>query len=125
MRSSATALLAFVSAAMASPLASRADYNITLTPTPETLTTCTDFTFIWEGGYPPYTVGVYKSNGGLYLQRTVSETNVTWTVDAAGGKKINLQLYDTNGTLASTANIPVVNGTDVSCVKCAGYFGYK
>ncbi|KAF9016425.1 hypothetical protein BDZ89DRAFT_1141485 [Hymenopellis radicata] len=122
MRFAATALLAFVSSAMASPLASRADYTITLSGDADHLYR---LHFTWEGGYPPYTVGIYKSDGGLYLQRVQSELSVTWNVDAAGGKQVNLQLYDTNGTNAGTANIPVVNGTDVSCVKCAGYAGYQ
>ncbi|KAF8992913.1 hypothetical protein BDZ89DRAFT_1172844 [Hymenopellis radicata] len=58
------------------------------------------------GGYPPYTVGIYKSGGGLYLQRVQSELSLTWNVDAAGGKQVNLQLYDTNGTNAATAKHP-------------------
>lgn len=46
-------------------------------------------------------------------------------MDAAGGKLVNVQIYDSQGGLGATDNIPVTNGTDTSCVKCAGYYGYK
>ncbi len=76
----------------------------------------------WRSLFAAYRIRVSIASSYTMVMMLIphARTNVTWTVDAAGGKKINLQLYDTNGTLASTANIPVVNGTDVSCVKCAG-----
>jgi hypothetical protein len=55
---------------------------------------------------------------------SLCRTSVTWNVDAAGGKLINVQIIDSQSGLGRTNNIPVVNGTDVSCVKCASWMGY-
>ena len=49
---------------------------------------------------------------------------MTWNVNAAAGKLVNVQIYDSQSGPGKTNNIPVVNGTDVSCVKCASWMGY-
>lgn len=50
----------------------------------------------------------------------------TWTVVAAGGNSVALFVADAEGRVASNPEspIPVVNGTDTSCVRCPTRYGY-
>lgn len=53
---------------------------------------------------------------------------MTWLVDAAEGKGVNIQMYDSTGTnsfYSGPSAFNIKNGTDVSCVRCAGYLQYQ
>ncbi|KDQ15680.1 hypothetical protein BOTBODRAFT_54560 [Botryobasidium botryosum FD-172 SS1] len=99
--------------------------NFSLT-TPQSLAQCSPSVLNWAGGQPPYTIMVYPSctddtydgsDTPLDTFTVDNGTSITWTVNVAAQKMVQLVMVDAGGNNAYSDDVMIGSYNSTSCLN--------
>ncbi|KAE9398122.1 hypothetical protein BT96DRAFT_822454 [Gymnopus androsaceus JB14] len=83
--------------------------------TPTSLITCEPSLLEWSGGTAPYYVSILPggdvSGSALRTFDATNATEYTWTVDIGADTEITVELKDSTGTIAYSAEVDIIAGS--------------
>ncbi|EIM90920.1 uncharacterized protein STEHIDRAFT_152607 [Stereum hirsutum FP-91666 SS1] len=83
--------------------------------TPTDLVHCEPAEIVWNGGVAPFNVEITAGNDPSSVLEDLGETSaqtITWDVDVAAGTSIGIDIRDSTGALAQTADVTIGPSND-------------